>query len=326
MLEAKEMQIRTAYSSPDLLMARSEAGRRILIAIPCFNEEITIGSLVLKTLQYSPDVLVINDGSTDATAEIAEKAGAMTISHTRNRGKAAAVMTAVRFARKLGYDVLVLLDGDGQHSVDDIPNLIDPIIHSGADLVIGSRFINNGNGHRIPMYRRLGQKTLDLLTNTSMDFNGTDTQSGFRALSKMGIAHFKVNSDGYNIESDMIHHFKSEGLTIVEAPIRVRYDIPNGHKKEPFQHGFDILTHIIGLISYERPILAFGVPGMVVTLAGLMLGVYSLSVYFATGAFHYILFMVGITTLFLGLLFVVAAFILNSISYIVKRRVYLGQD
>jgi glycosyltransferase involved in cell wall biosynthesis len=239
-------------------------------------------------------------------------------------GKAASIMTAVQYARKHNYDFLVLMDGDGQHNVDEIPVVLDPILNNGTDLVIGSRFLNGNNGFKgkngVPSYRRFGQKTLDLATNMTSSYKCTDSQSGFRALSRRALLKFNINSEGYCIESDMIRHLADEGLSIKEVPISARYDMPNSHKKSPFYHGFDIFSHLIGLISYQRPLLAFGVPGFIFTAAGLFLGSYVLSMYLATGAFHYIIFMGGIIGLILGLLLITAGFILNSIAHALKSQ------
>lgn len=292
---------------------------RILISIPCYNEEMTIGSIVLKAKRYSDDVLVIDDGSSDATAGLAQLAGAMVISHINNRGKAASILTAVRYAREQDYDALVLLDGDGQHNVDEIPALLDPIFSYNADMVIGSRFLRSADGtNGVPSYRRLGQITLDLVTNATSPHKSSDSQSGFRALSRKALANFNISSEGYNIESDMITHFANGGYNIREVPISVRYDIPNGHKKHSLSHGFDILSHVIGFISYKRPMLAFGIPGIIFALIGVLLGVYTFSTYYTEGVFHYIVYMVSMVTLILGLLLVITGLIMNSLSRVFK--------
>lgn len=294
---------------------------RILVAIPCYNEELTIGSVVLKTKKYNEDILIVDDGSTDDTADIARRAGALVISHPENRGKGASIFSAVQYAKKMDYDVLVLLDGDGQHNPEEIPGLLYPILKDNKDFVIGSRFHPNGNGKNgIPFYRRLGQISLDIATNSASNCKSTDSQSGFRALSREALSRFTILSEEYNIESDMITNLAEQGLSITEVPISVRYDTPNGHKKSPFYHGFDILSHIVGVISYKRPLLAFGVPGLALTLSGLFLGFYALSIYYSTGAFHYILFMGGTVALILGLLFVTAGFIMNSIAHVIQSQ------
>ncbi|MDH7593164.1 MAG: glycosyltransferase family 2 protein [Methanomicrobiales archaeon] len=297
----------------------SHGGRRILAAIPAYNEELTIGSMILKARKHADEVLVVDDGSTDATAEIAREAGARVISHERNMGKGAAVLTALKHARENSTDLLVLLDGDAQHNPDEIPHLVAPILEGDADLVIGSRFLNDNN-NGIPAYRRLGQKTLDLATRATGAHGITDTQSGFRALSRRAIEALEIASDDYNIESDVLAHLAEERLAIKEVPIHVRYDIPNGHKKHPLAHGLDILTHIIGFVSYRRPLLAFGIPGIFITILGIALGIYTFSAYYTMGAFHYVLFIGSIVALILGLMLVTSAFIMNSLAFVVRSQ------
>jgi glycosyltransferase involved in cell wall biosynthesis len=109
---------------------------KILAAIPCFNEERCIGSVVLKTKSFADSVLVIDDGSTDATAEIATQAGATVYQHGQNRGYGVAIHSALQKGRQLGAEVLVILDGDGQHDPKDIPKLVKPILDGEAEVAI----------------------------------------------------------------------------------------------------------------------------------------------------------------------------------------------
>jgi glycosyltransferase involved in cell wall biosynthesis len=150
----------------------------ITVILPAYNEEVSIGSMVLRTRQYADRVLVIDDGSTDRTAEVAELAGAEVIRHPINRGKGAALRSGFHAAREA--DVIVTMDSDGQHHPSEISKLIAPILEGEADVVNGSRYMN-GNGKNTPRYRRLGQKVLDRATNFSSGLDVTDSQSGFRA-------------------------------------------------------------------------------------------------------------------------------------------------
>lgn len=150
----------------------------ITAIIPALNEEISIGTVVLKTKKYADHVIVVDDGSTDDTAEVARIAGAYVIKHSKNRGKGWALETGFDEARKNGTKIIVTIDADGQHDPSEIPKVIGPIISREADMVIGSRYLN---GNSIPIYRRIGQRILDRTTNINSGINITDTQSGFRA-------------------------------------------------------------------------------------------------------------------------------------------------
>jgi glycosyltransferase involved in cell wall biosynthesis len=150
----------------------------ITALLPAYNEEISIGSVVLRTRQYADRVIVIDDGRRDRTAEVAALAGAEVLRHSENQGKGAALKTG--FASLKGDGVIVTIDTDGQHDPADIPRLVAPIMAGEADMVNGSRYLN-GNKKDTPLYRRLGQKVLDLFTNMDSGLAVTDSQSGFRA-------------------------------------------------------------------------------------------------------------------------------------------------
>ena len=117
-----------------------ERSARVIALIPAYNEERCIGSVILRARAYVDDVIVVDDGSHDATARVAEAAGAQLIRHKENRGKGQALTTGFRAARELRPDVLVILDSDGQHSADEIPLLVAAIREHEADMVVGSRF------------------------------------------------------------------------------------------------------------------------------------------------------------------------------------------
>ncbi len=150
----------------------------ITALLPAYNEEISIGSVVLRTKQYADRVIVIDDGSCDHTAEVASLAGAEVLRHSENQGKGAALKTG--FTSLNGDGVIVTIDTDGQHNPADIPRLVAPIFEGVADMVNGSRYLN-GNKKDTPLYRRLGQKVLDAATNMDSGLSLTDSQSGFHA-------------------------------------------------------------------------------------------------------------------------------------------------
>ncbi len=293
-----------------------EYPKHLVAVIPAYNEELTIGTIVLRTRQHVDHVIVVDDGSTDRTASVATLAGAEVLPHPINLGKAQAMFKGFSRAREYHPLAVVMLDADGQHNPDEIPELLKPVLAGKADLVVGSRYLNGGN--KIPTYRVLGQKTLDLATTAGTGVKSTDTQSGFRVLGRRALANLDFYSEGYNIESDMLSHFAQRGLTIGEVPIGVNYAVTNGHKKNPISHGLDVLSHIIGLVGYRRPLISFGVPGGVLTGVGVLSTLYSVTELYTSGDFHSIMFIGGITSLVLGLLLVTTSLILNSLVQIVK--------
>jgi glycosyltransferase involved in cell wall biosynthesis len=235
------------YSAPT-----TPGGRAFAVVAPAYNEGLVIGSVVLLAKKHADRVIVVDDGSADRTAETARLAGADVIEMPENGGKAKAMMAGFARARELGYDVVVMLDGDGQHDPEEIPIVAAPVLAGEADLVIGSRFL--ATRAEIPAYRRAGQMVLNGFTNLSVDgnFATTDSQSGFRALSRRALENLTFSSEGYNIESDMIAHFAPLNLRMTEVPISVTYDVPHKHKKNPVSHGFGVLARILGLIGSRR--------------------------------------------------------------------------
>ncbi|KAF5039489.1 Glycosyl transferase family 2 [anaerobic digester metagenome] len=304
----------------------SDNGATIAAFIPADNEGMVIGSVVLQARLHADPVIVVDDGSADRTADIARLAGADVIEMPENGGKAKAMMAGFAWARALSYEAVVMLDGDGQHNPAQIPAVAAPVLAGEADLVIGSRFLEIQA--EIPKYRIAGQKVLNGFTNLSVDggtFATTDSQSGFRALSRRALENLTFVSEGYNIESDMIAHFAPLGLKMTEVPISVTYDVPHKHKKNPVSHGFGVLARIVGLIGYKRPLLSFGISGLFVTLFGIGAEFYTFSEYYRIGQFHYIVFTGGFAALILGLLLVTSGLILNSLVMITKSSAAAGR-
>ncbi|QYZ80376.1 glycosyltransferase family 2 protein [Methanofollis formosanus] len=291
-------------------------GRRVAVVVPAYNEELVIGTVVLRARQHADAVIVVDDGSDDRTALIARLAGADVFRMPTNSGKASALMAGFECARKLDFAAVVMMDADGQHDPAEIPAVLAPVLADEADLVIGSRFLDTKA--EVPAYRRLGQEVLTFATNVGSACPTTDSQSGFRALSREALENLDFASEGYAVESDMIAHFASRGLGITEVPISVRYDVPNQHKMNPLSHGFGVLATIVGLIGYKRPMLSFGVPGFLLTCVGIGSGIYAFSEFFRTDQFHYIVFMMGVSALLLGLLLMTTGLILNSLVLIMR--------
>jgi glycosyltransferase involved in cell wall biosynthesis len=288
----------------------------LFAVIPAFNEEIAIGSVILQAGKYAEEVIVVDDGSSDSTSEVAKMAGAEVIKLDQNTGKAYALLLGLKRARELHCAAAII--ADGQHIPRDIPRLIAPVLSGDADLVIGSRFIRNDG--KIPLYRVAGQKALNFLSNFGTGQQVSDTQSGFRVLSRRALDHLDFESDGYNVESDMIDHFISKGLVLREIPIDVRYDVPNKHKKHPVTHGLGVMTRLVDMIGYRRPLLAFGIPGAVLTISGLIIELWVFSELYTTKVFHYVLAIGSAFILVVGILLVIAGLILNTLVMIMKEK------
>ena len=298
------------------ILRRSDVPR-VAVMIPAYNEELTIGSVVIEARKHAHHVLVVNDGSRDRTSEIARAAGAEVIDHLTNMGKAAALNTGFNELKKRDFDIVVMMDGDGQHDVEDIDALIAPIIEQNADLVIGSRLLKDGNS--IPLYRQVGQRVLNHVTNMSSSTKVTDTQSGFRALSRNALDHMDFHSNGYAVEQNMIIHFSERNLKIHEVPISVRYDVPNGHKRGSLSMGVGLLADVVAAVGYRRPLLMFGIPGLILCLAGLGIGILTLIDTYPLGSWLFQTFLAGML-LMLGTFLSVSALTLNSLTLLMQAN------
>jgi len=282
---------------------------KVLAGIAAYNEARYVGSIVLQARQYVDEVIVIDDGSTDNTARVAELAGATVIRHAENRGKGAAIQSILAEAKKRNPDVLVLLDADSQHNPNEIPALIKPV-SEGFDLVIGSR---EAQKDKTPTYRRIGRKVLLHSARLASKANITDSESGFRALSPKAINNLKLKATGFAIESEMITRAADRNLKITEVPISNIYT-EDGSTLNPIRHGIDVLSRIIAMISQRRPLFFFGLAGGILVVIGLIIGIRVINIAATTGALA-----IGstvLTTLFIiaGILSIFTGIILNALS------------
>ena len=245
-----------------------DAPLRIIAGLPMYNEEETIGTVVTKVLDYVDEVICVDDGSSDSSARIAESCGANVHRHRANRGYGGALKTLFAKAREMDADALIILDSDGQHEPSDIPKLLAPILAGDADFVIGSRFVDGGGSEDMPAYRRLGIKVITAASNLSSDLEIKDTQSGFRAFSKLAIERLRFDSEGMELSLEMLEDAHEKELTIQEVPTVIRYDVPKGSNFTALSHGFTVLAWAMVSLSQKKPLLVLGLPGFGLFAAG----------------------------------------------------------
>lgn len=215
---------------------RQTSQPKVIAAIPCFNTEASIADIVTKAKKYVDQVIVIDDGSHDGTAEAARAARALVINHSINRGKGAAMKTAVQ---NTDADIIVFLDGDGQHDPGDIPKLISPILREEFDLVLGSRHLNSSKISSPSFTRRLTNVLASFTISTIISFllplatlfkcpmkyiKITDCTSGFRAIKREGWQKLSLTSQRFEIETEMIYEAARNKLVITEAPISCNWN------------------------------------------------------------------------------------------------------
>ncbi|MEO8217858.1 MAG: glycosyltransferase family 2 protein [Acidobacteriota bacterium] len=189
---------------------------RIVVAIPALNAEATIGGIVRACLQHLPDVIVIDDGSSDGTGVEAREAGADVIRHPRNRGKGAALKTAFQLALDRGFDAVVTLDADGQHLADEIPKFVALWKETGAHLIIGSRrhlfdqMVRRRRGANL-----FSAWTISIASGTRI----SDSQSGYRLYSSDLLRKTHILANGFDAESEVIVRAGRDGSAIISMPI-----------------------------------------------------------------------------------------------------------
>lgn len=279
--------------------------------IPVLDEERTIGTIVLKAQRSVDQVIVVDDGSRDDTAEVAREAGAEVIVHDTNQGKGRALSTGIEAAVKAGADRVVLLDGDGQHDPAHIPALLAAIDQEDADLVVGSRTLS-GEG-RSSGARKVGRNVLDRVTNLAGGLGLRDTQSGFRAARADALALILPKEAGMGVESEMLLAAAREGLTIVE--VAIPDDYPDGVEPSvaPARHGASVVASVLRFVREEHPLLVFGGGGLVMLAVGLFLGYQTATGYYDTGEFWPGKAMLSMLFLILASVALLGAMILDAI-------------
>ena len=214
---------------------------RILAVIPAYNESQTIAEVLRDTSRFVDGIIVVDDGSTDRTAEIARTHGALVVRHVINRGLGAAIGTGFEMAKRLSADVVVTLDADGQHDPSEIPKFISAIVGN-ADVVIGSRVLN---WRDMPWHRKCATVIGNLVTFFLFGAWVTDSQSGFRAFTSFALRHIQIKTNHMEVSSELIAEAKRLKLNLVEVPIKAIYSDYSLSKGQNFVGGLRTLMKLI---------------------------------------------------------------------------------
>ena len=289
----------------------------ITIGIPAYNEEKNIASIIIKLKKIAQKIIVCDDGSTDLTGEIAQKLGAIVISHPKNLGYGSGIRSIFQKAKEIESDILVTFDADGQHQVQDIEKVIEPILKNKADIVIGSRFLDNKNVSA-PEYRKIGIKLITKVTNSTLKEKITDSQSGFRAYSKDVITKLEPGDVGMGISTEIIIKASSRGFKIAEVPIIIKYD-GNTSTHNPVSHGTSVLLSTIKYISIEHPLKFYGMPSLVFFAIGLTFTFLSVQYYTEIGRLNTNLTLIGAGTILIGVILIITTILLYSLVSVVRE-------
>ena len=278
----------------------------IVAGIPAYNEEKTIAKVVLLAQKHVDRVIVCDDGSTDLTAEIAQKLGVVIIRHKKNLGYGVAIQSLFEKAKSMNADVMLTLDADGQHNPEDIPKLLKPIEDDEADIVIGSRFLE-GAKNNVPRYRRIGIRVITRMSNGKVEGKVSDAQSGFRAYSKRAIRSLELQENGMGVSAEILMKSGAQNLRVKEVPIGINYKGLETSTHNPLRHGVNVVAAIFRLILFERPLDFLGIPGTILFLVGTALGIIFYYYYEVHSYFVPIVFFSSIGLILLGVLAIFTA-------------------
>lgn len=292
----------------------------IVACIPAFNEEKTIGKVVLQAQRYVSRVIVCDDGSTDMTGEIATRLGADVIKHERNLGYGGAIQSLFRRARELNADVSVTLDADGQHDPKEIPNVIKPVLDDVADIAIGSRFADRRLAYAIPWYRRAGIKLIAKLVNNASRQDIQDTQSGFRAYSRRSLETLSAFENGMGVSVEVLISAKKQGLRICEIPCSCNYgeDLRTS-TQNPVKQGIGVVASILKIVIEDKPLTALGLPGIMCLIIGAFFGVWVLQIYTVERQIVTNIALASIGFIMMGFFCLSTAITLYAISRLVRK-------
>ncbi|MFQ5476972.1 MAG: glycosyltransferase family 2 protein [Nitrosopumilus sp.] len=287
-----------------------------LACIPAYNEENSISDIVSKSLPHVDRVVVCDDGSSDKTAKVARDAGAIVITQT-NQGYGAAISSLFEYARKENAQIMITLDGDGQHNPNQIPLLVDAMTSHNVDVVIGSRFLDEST--RASGYRKTGIKIITSASNYGTNFKVSDSQSGFRAYSKDAIDAIHPTEQGMSVSTEILLKISNKGLSIAEVPITISYE-GDTSEQNPVSHGVGVLANTVKYVSIKHPLQFYGIPGLGLIIVGLILGGLFLDRYLNDQTIFYGSLFGSIILFLLGAILSVTAIILFSMANLIRDR------
>ena len=291
---------------------------KIVVGIPAFNEEKNIAVVITQLKKIVDKIIVCNDGSTDLTSKIAEELGVIVINHEKNLGYGAAIRSIFLKSKDLDGDILVTFDADGQHRVDDINKVINPIINGKSDLVIGSRFLDESE-KEVPRYRKVGIKVITKITNATIKKQLTDSQSGFRAYSKKVLTELNPSDAGMGISTEILIKASSKNFRISEVPIKITYS-GNTSTHNPISQGSSVIISTIKYTSIEHPLKFYGIPSLIFFIIGLSFTYAATQYYAEIGRLNTNLTIVAAGTVLIAVVLLITGILLYSLVSVVREK------
>ena len=290
---------------------------KITIGIPAYNEEKQLPKILPKLMEITDSIIVCDDGSTDRTSTIAREFGAKVVKHEKNCGYGAAIKSIFKMASDINSDVLVTFDADGQHRIEDIDKVLQPIKDGESDIVIGSRFLSDNN--EVPRYRKFGIKIITQVTNASMKKNFTDSQSGFRAYKKQVLENIVLTEQGMGISTEILIKASEKNFRITEIPIKILYE-GDTSTHNPVSHGTSVLISTIKFTSIQHPLKFYGIPSLILIGIGIVFTYFSVEYYTEVGRLNTNLTLISAGALLLGSILFISAILLYSIITVIREN------
>ena len=289
---------------------------KITVGIPAYNEEKNIAKIIVELKKVADQVIVCDDGSTDSTPMIAESLGVITIKHSKNLGYGGAIRSIFLKAREINSEILVTIDADGQHKIEDIKKVVKPIVDGQADISIGSRFLDKHDN--APKYRKLGINIITKVTNSSLSGKITDAQSGFRAYNNKVLQTLTPSDSGMGISTEILIKSSSLGFKIAEVPTEIQYE-GDTSSQNPVSHGTGVLLSTLKYISIERPLRFYGIPSFIFFAIGLTFSFFAAQYYTEIGRLNTNLTLIASGALLIGVILIVTAVLLYSLVSVVRE-------
>ena len=289
---------------------------KITVGLPAYNEEKNIAKIIVQLKKVADQIIVCDDGSTDLTSRIAESLGAIVIKHPKNLGYGSAIRSIFLKSREINSEVLVTIDADGQHKIEDIEKVAKPVVDGQADISIGSRFLDKHDN--APKYRKLGINIITKVTNSSLSEKITDAQSGFRAYNNKVLQGLTPSDSGMGISTEILIKSSNLGFKIAEVPTEIQYE-GDTSSQNPVSHGTGVLLSTLKYISIERPLRFYGIPSFILFAIGFAFTFFATQYYAEVGRLNTNLTLIAAGTLVIAVILIVTAILLYSLVSVVRE-------